>query len=231
MDLGDKLSPSFVQHAVVNPLNVTWKALTLCYRPSRDSYVMPLAPSFKKGRCIDKSGQQVLKCLSLTSLDQWPLPHSRNQEILDRRRKMVRIYCKEEEDLHAAMISPPSPALPFSSTEWKRKNFFHWRHVCVWVNSASDRQWTHGMSSVLPPNSTTRPMQSVHGSIHALLISSMGLNEWAFRVTILYLSTSCLVAHKALTKLFHFSRSAAAVLTSAHDLHPDSFPSFSTVRL
>ena len=46
-----------------------------------------------------------------------------------------------------------------------------------------------------------------------------------------YLSTSCLVAHKAFTERFHFSRSAAAVLTSDHDFHPAYFFSFSTVRL
>ena len=46
-----------------------------------------------------------------------------------------------------------------------------------------------------------------------------------------YLSASCLVTHKASTERCHFTRFASDVLASAHDVHPASSLSFSTVRL
>ena len=45
-----------------------------------------------------------------------------------------------------------------------------------------------------------------------------------------YLSSKCLVAHRASTERLHSDLSTAAVLASAHHLHPARFLSFSTVR-
>ena len=50
-------------------------------------------------------------------------------------------------------------------------------------------------------------------------------------ITSPYLSSSCLVAHKAFTESLHTSRLAATVFTSSHDRHPASALSFSSVRL
>ena len=50
-------------------------------------------------------------------------------------------------------------------------------------------------------------------------------------ITSSYLSSSCLVAHKAFPQSLHASRLAATVFTSSHDRHPASALSFSTVRL
>ena len=44
-----------------------------------------------------------------------------------------------------------------------------------------------------------------------------------------YLSSKCLVAHRASTERLHSDLSTAAALASAHDLHPARFPCFSTV--
>ena len=50
-------------------------------------------------------------------------------------------------------------------------------------------------------------------------------------ITSPYLSSSCLVAHKAFPESLHTSRLAATVFTSSHDRHPASALSFSTFRL
>ena len=46
-----------------------------------------------------------------------------------------------------------------------------------------------------------------------------------------YLSSACLVAHKASTEFLHLFLSAAVTHASSHELHPASLLSFSTVRL
>ena len=50
------------------------------------------------------------------------------------------------------------------------------------------------------------------------------------RLPVTYISSPCLVVHRAFTEVFHCSLSAAAILVSSYDLHPASLRSFSTVR-
>ena len=79
--------------------------------------------------------------------------------------------------------------------------------------------------------SKKQPLGTCLSICHSLDVHLIWVNSVAITSVTCYLSASCLMAHKASTERRHFTRSAADVLASAHDVHPASSLSFSTVRL